>query len=233
MKNISSLLAWGILTGLVSTTALAANLGDVAVVRKGKKGKIEFPETLESESGTTSKTKLLSKKNAILKAQAQAAASQELLQQTNNRKKLNNLHPMTRVKLNAALEDMEDSGVAPKITSAYRSRSQQHSLYQCAKVYSCKMHRGIFGASKPGNSLHEAGLAVDFADVVQSQRRRKLTREGRQVVKIMKRHGFNWKYGLGDPAHFEIDPKAAGFRDQDSAIAAAERRSRLASKKGR
>ena len=233
MKNISSLLAWGILTGLILTTALAANPGDVAVVRKGKKGKIEFPEAVESESGTTSKTKLLSKKNAILKAQAQAAASKELLQQTNNQKKLNSLHPMTRVKLNAALEDMEDSGVAPKITSAYRSKAQQHLIYQCAQVYTCKMHRGIFGARRPGTSLHEAGLAVDFADVVQSPRRRKLTREGRQVVKIMKRHGFNWKYGLGDPAHFEIDPKTAGFRDQDSAIAAAERRSRLASKKGR
>ncbi len=225
MKNISSLLAWGVLVG--SMTGFAANPSGDAVVRKGKKGKIEWLEMVESETSTTPKAKLLSKKNAILKAQAQVEASRELLQQSSNRKTLNSLHPVTRVKLNAALEDMEDAGVAPKITSGYRSKAQQHSIYQCAQVYTCKTHRGIFGAKKPGTSLHEAGLAVDLADVAHGQhRRRQLTREGRQVVKIMQRHGFNWRYGLGDPAHFEIDPKAAGFKNQDAAIAAAERRLR-------
>jgi LAS superfamily LD-carboxypeptidase LdcB len=225
MKNISSLLAWGILFGAI--TGFAANSPGDAVIRKGKKGKIELPEVVETETVTNSKSKLLSKQNAILKAQAQAAASKELLQQAINRKTLNSLHPVTRMKLNAALEDIEDSGVAPRITSGYRSKAQQHSIYQCAQVYTCKMHRGIFGANKPGASLHEAGLAVDLADVAHGKRhRRQLTRDGKQVVKIMQRHGFNWKYGLGDPAHFEIDPKVAGFKNQEAAIAAAERRLR-------
>jgi LAS superfamily LD-carboxypeptidase LdcB len=224
MKNISSLLAWGIL--LSSITGFAANSPGDAVIRKGKKGKIELPEVVETETVTNSKSKLLSKQNAILKAQAQAAASKELLQQAINRKTLNSLHPVTRVKLNAALEDIEDSGVAPRITSGYRSKAQQHSIYQCAQVYTCKMHRGIFGANKPGASLHEAGLAVDLADVAYGKRHRQLTREGKKIVKIMQRHGFNWKYGLGDPVHFEIDPKVAGFKDQEAAIAAAERRLR-------
>ena len=231
MKNISSLLAWGILFG--SITGFAANPPGDAVVRKGKKGKIELPEVVETETVTNSKSKLLSKQNAILKARAQAAASKELLQQAINRKTLNSLHPVTRVKLTAALEDIEDSGVAPRITSGYRSKAQQHSMYQCAQVYSCKMHRGIFGANKPGASLHEAGLAVDLGDVAYGKRRRQLTREGKNIVKIMQRHGFNWKYGLGDPVHFEIDPKVAGFKDQDAAIAAAERRLQMTSKRGR
>jgi LAS superfamily LD-carboxypeptidase LdcB len=224
MKNISSLLAWGILFGAI--TGFAANSPGDAVIRKGKKGKIELPEVVETETVTNSKSKLLSKQNAILKAQAQAAASKELLQQAINRKTLNSLHPVTRVKLNAALEDIEDSGVAPRITSGYRSKAQQHSIYQCAQVYTCKMHRGIFGANKPGASLHEAGLAVDLADVAYGKHHRQLTREGKKIVKIMQRHGFNWKYGLGDPVHFEIDPKVAGFKDQEAAIAAAERRLR-------
>ncbi len=213
----------------VSTTAWATNFrsGEVVSPRKGKKGKIGLSEALETETVTTSPSKLLSKKNAILKSQAQVAANKELRQQANNRKALNSLHPVTRVRLDSALEDLVDAGVAPIITSAYRSKSQQHSIYQCAQVYTCKNHRGIFGANKPGTSLHEAGLAVDLADVAHGQRRRQLTREGRDIVKIMKRHGFNWRYGLGDPAHFEIDPKVAGFKDQNSAIAAAERRERL------
>jgi hypothetical protein len=51
-----------------------------------------------------------------------------------------------------------------------------------------------------------------------------LTRDGRKIVKVMQKHGFQWRYGLQDPAHFELEPRVAGFKSARAAIAAAQRR---------
>lgn len=165
-------------------------------VRKGKKGKLET--------------------SAAQKATKRPARVNQ---------KLAGLHPKTQVKMNAALNEMQRIGVCPAITSGYRSNAQQHAMYRCAHQRRCRVARGIYGARKPGTSLHEAGLAVDFADVAHGKKRnRHLTRDGRKIVKVMQKHGFKWRYGLKDPAHFELDPRTAGFKSEKAAIAAAQQR---------
>src|SRR5262249_61871193 len=83
--------------------------------------------------------------------------------------------------------------------------------------------RGIYGAKRPGTSMHEAGLAVDIGGVAAGHRRR-LTPKGRQMGRIMRKHGFRWRYGLKDPAHFELSPQLAGYRTAKTAIRAGQRR---------
>jgi hypothetical protein len=34
----------------------------------------------------------------------------------------------------------------------------------------------------------------------------------------MKKNGFNWRYGLADPVHFEADPRKYGYRNVREAI---------------
>lgn len=148
--------------------------------------------------------------------------------------KLAGLHPQTQVKMKAALKEMDRIGVCPAITSAYRSNADQQAMYRCAHQRRCRLQRGIYSARKPGTSLHEAGLAVDFADIAHGKKHRQLTRDGRKIVKVMEKHGFKWRYGLKDPAHFELEPRVAGFKNEKIAIAAAqqrEARQRLQAKK--
>ncbi|MFN7930788.1 MAG: M15 family metallopeptidase [Blastocatellia bacterium] len=181
----------------VVSPALAANAKkDTYVpVRKGKKGKLVV---VEKEA-----TKPVPRVNP----------------------RLAGLHPQTQVKVKAALKDMDRIGVCPAITSAYRSNAEQQEMYRCAHRRRCRAARGIYSARKPGTSLHEAGLAVDFADIAHGQKnRRALTRDGRKIVKVMEKHGFKWRYGLKDPAHFELDPRAAGYKSEQSAIIAAQKR---------
>ncbi len=140
-------------------------------------------------------------------------------------KKLTGLHPQAQRKLKAALDDMQAVGVCPTITSAYRSSAQQRKMYHCSHRHRCRVRRGIYSAHKPGASLHEAGLAVDLASVAYGKKRhRRLTRDGKKMVKVMRRHGFQWRYGLKDPAHFELEPRQVGYKNKRHAIAAAQQR---------
>jgi LAS superfamily LD-carboxypeptidase LdcB len=139
--------------------------------------------------------------------------------------KLTGLHPQAQRKLKAAIKDMRAIGVRPTVTSAYRSSAQQQKIYRCSHQRRCRARRGIFSAHKPGASLHEAGLAVDFASVAYGKKRqRRLTRDGKKMIKVMRRHGFRWRYGLKDPAHFELEPRMVGYKSEKHAIAAAQRR---------
>lgn len=166
-------------------------------VRKGKKGKLQMVGSPAPQA---------------TKPNARAA------------QKLAGLHPQTQVKMTAALKEMDRIGVCPAITSAYRSNAQQQAMYRCAHQRRCRVQRGIYSARKPGTSLHEAGLAVDFADIAHGKRHRQLTRDGRKIVKVMEKHGFKWRYGLKDPAHFELEPRTAGFKNEKIAIANAQQR---------
>src|SRR5215467_4119203 len=129
-----------------------------------------------------------------------------------------------RARLDAAVRDMRKRGIQPRINSAFRSRAEQRAIYRCARSRRCRARRGIYGAKRPGTSMHEAGLAVDIGGVSAGHRRRRLTPRGRQVVRIMRRHGFKWRYGLKDPAHFELSPRLAGYRTEKAAIRAGQRR---------
>jgi LAS superfamily LD-carboxypeptidase LdcB len=182
---------------VLASPLLAANAKkDTYVpVRKGKKGKLVVVENVAAKPAPRVNSKLA------------------------------NLHPQTQVKVKAALKDMDRIGVCPAITSAYRSNAEQQEMYRCAHRRRCRAARGIYSARKPGTSLHEAGLAVDFAAIAHGQKRRRaLTRDGRKIVKVMEKHGFKWRYGLKDPAHFELDPRAAGYKSEQAAIIAAQKR---------
>jgi len=139
------------------------------------------------------------------------------------RGRINALDNDARARLNAALRDMRRRGIRPRINSAFRSHAEQRSIYRCARNRRCRARRGIYGAKRPGTSMHEAGLAVDIGGVA-TGRRRRLTAKGRQMVRIMRRHGFRWRYGLKDPAHFELSPQLAGYRTEKAAIRAGQRR---------
>ena len=139
------------------------------------------------------------------------------------RGRINALDNDARSRLNAAVRDMRRRGIRPRINSAFRSQSEQRAIYRCARSRRCRARRGIYGAKRPGTSMHEAGLAVDIGGVAAGHRRR-LTPKGRQMVRIMRKHGFRWRYGLKDPAHFELSPQLAGYRTEKAAIRAGQRR---------
>jgi LAS superfamily LD-carboxypeptidase LdcB len=141
-----------------------------------------------------------------------------------NRKRINALDNDARARLNAAVREMRRRGIRPRINSAFRSRAEQRALYRCARNRRCRARRGIYGARLPGTSMHEAGLAVDIGGVATGRRRRRLTPRGRHIVRIMRKHGFSWRYGLKDPAHFELSPRLAGYRSEKAAIRAGQRR---------
>ncbi|MBO0722503.1 MAG: M15 family metallopeptidase [Blastocatellia bacterium] len=138
-----------------------------------------------------------------------------------SRSRLRALDDDARLRLKSALREMRRRGIQPRVNSTFRSSSEQRALYRCARSTRCRARRGIYGAQPPGASMHEAGLAVDLGGVAN---RRRLTPKGRQMVRIMRRHGFSWRYGLKDPAHFEMSPQRAGYNSRESAIKAGQRR---------
>jgi hypothetical protein len=84
--------------------------------------------------------------------------------------------------------------------------------------------------------LHEAGFAVDMAGIAAGPRGdKRLTPQGRRIVGIMRKNGFNWRYGLADPAHFEADPRKYGYHNAKEAITKTQStcQVRLAKYKGR
>jgi LAS superfamily LD-carboxypeptidase LdcB len=201
MLKISLPSALALLVLVLPAVSATTRKDEVIPLRKVKKGKIEIEVT------TAKKT------------DSQKPRDSQATQ------KLTRLHPQAQTKMKAALKDMQAAGVCPTITSAYRSSAQQHDLYRCSHRHHCRARRGIYSARKPGTSLHEAGLAVDFADVAHGKKhRRRLTRDGSKIVKVMQKHGFKWRYGLKDPAHFELEPRVAGFKTEKQAITAAQRR---------
>ncbi len=141
-----------------------------------------------------------------------------------SRKRVNALDDDARVRLNRALREMRRRGIRPRVTGTFRSHAEQRALYRCSRKRRCRARRGIYGAKPPGTSMHEAGLAVDIGGVATGRRRRLLTPKGRQMVRIMRKHGFKWRYGLKDPAHFELSPQRAGYRAEKAAIKAGQRR---------
>lgn len=135
------------------------------------------------------------------------------------------LDPVARKNLDAALRDMKRHGLRPRLTTTFRSQREQSGIYRCYHRRNCRSRRGIYRAARPGTSLHEAGLAVDVAGVAAGNRRhRRITRDGKKIVRIMQKHGFKWPHGMRDPVHFEISPRQAGYRTHHAAIKAGQQR---------
>jgi len=122
---------------------------------------------------------------------------------------------------NSAMRDMRRAGIKPKVTSVWRSSETQAALYRCTQSSRCRRaNPGLYAALPPGQSIHEAGFAVDVAGVASGRRgAKRLTPQGRRIVSIMKKNGFTWRYGLSDPVHFEADPRQHGYKNVKQAIA--------------
>lgn len=135
-------------------------------------------------------------------------------------------HPATYVdpkiagKYQTALRDMRRAGVQPKVTSTWRSSEKQAELYRCSNSQRCRSRNpGLYYAKPPGSSAHEAGLAVDLSGIASGPRgAKRVTRNGHKIIRIMEKNGFSWRYGLKDPAHFEANPKTAGYSNLRQAI---------------
>jgi D-alanyl-D-alanine carboxypeptidase. len=119
-----------------------------------------------------------------------------------------------------AMRDLHRSGIKPQVTSAWRSSQEQATLHRCSQSRRCRAnHPGLYYALPPGQSLHEAGFAVDISGVAAGPRGRKqVTSRGRRIISVMRKNGFKWRYGLKDPAHFEADPTRKGYRSLGQAI---------------
>jgi LAS superfamily LD-carboxypeptidase LdcB len=132
----------------------------------------------------------------------------------------NYVDPKVARRYNAALRDMKRVGIKPKITSVWRSSDSQAQLRRCSLNARCRRaNPGLYRALPPGKSLHEAGFAVDMAGIAAGPRGdKRLTPQGRRIVGIMRKNGFNWRYGLADPAHFEADPRKYGYHNVTQAI---------------
>ena len=130
------------------------------------------------------------------------------------------LDPKIRKNYQAALIDMKRARLKPKTTSYWRSSADQARLHRCSLSRRCRLnHPGLYRAMPPGQSVHEAGFAVDIAGVAAGPRGgKRFTPQGRRIVAIMKKHGFNWRYGLNDPVHFEANPQRYGYRSVKQAI---------------
>ena len=130
------------------------------------------------------------------------------------------LDPKIRKSYQAALIDMKRARLSPKVTSYWRSSADQARLHRCSLSRRCRLNNpGLYRAMPPGKSVHEAGFAVDIAGVAAGPRGgKRITPKGRRIVAIMKRHGFNWRYGLNDPVHFEANPQSYGYKSIKQAI---------------
>jgi hypothetical protein len=131
------------------------------------------------------------------------------------------LDPKITVKYKTAVREMKREGIKPKVTSVWRSSEYQAQLHKCSTSSRCrKAHPGLYYALPSGKSLHEAGFAVDISGVAAGPRgKKRLTPQGHRIVSIMHKNGFNWRYRLADPVHFEADPKKHGYRNAKQAIA--------------
>jgi hypothetical protein len=129
------------------------------------------------------------------------------------------LDPAVARRFRAAAAEMRRAGITPRVTSAWRSSAHQASLHRCSLSRRCRRTHGIYGAAPSGHSLHEAGFAVDIAGMTSGRRgSRRLSRRGYTIVRIMRKHGFRWPYGMADPVHFEADPRRHGYRTIRHAI---------------
>jgi len=119
-----------------------------------------------------------------------------------------------------AIRDLHRAGIRPQVTSAWRSSAEQARLHHCSNDRRCRArHPGLYYALPPGQSLHEAGFAVDISGVAAGPKGSKqVTPRGRHIISVMRKNGFKWRYGLKDPAHFEADPTRKGYRSLQQAI---------------
>ncbi|MFL6215060.1 MAG: D-alanyl-D-alanine carboxypeptidase family protein [Blastocatellia bacterium] len=130
------------------------------------------------------------------------------------------IDPKVAKNYQTAMRELRRNGIRPQVTSVWRSSQEQARLHRCSNNRRCRAnHPGLYYALPPGQSLHEAGFAVDISGVAAGPRGRKqVTPHGRRIISVMRKNGFKWRYGLKDPAHFEADPTRKGYHSVKQAI---------------
>lgn len=109
----------------------------------------------------------------------------------------NLLHPAIVADVIAILEDCAQKDIGIRITQGIRSYDEQDALYQQGR----SMDGPLVTNARPGFSWHNYGLAFDFCLLLKNKevtwnRNVDFNEDGKadwmQVVKIAKRHGFEW-----------------------------------------
>jgi N-acetylmuramoyl-L-alanine amidase len=96
--------------------------------------------------------------------------------------------PTAKARLKTAIDNR---GVTLRVNSAYRTFAQQYLLFRnfnSGNPTRC----GITAVSRPGNSNHESGLALDIQDPLTWR-------------PFLEFSGLGWRwYGSGDPPHYDF-----------------------------
>ena len=228
-----------LLVGLWVTAFLTASMTIYAsgqsrrAVTARSKSKVQQPSSRRNGSPSAKNDRRGSQRAAKLTRQAQGCrrCSAQVAAKNNSRAAKRSSKPVTchakgyvdpaiAKNYNSAMRDLRRAGINPKVTSTWRSSADQARLHRCSNSRRCRRaHPGLYYALPPGESLHEAGFAVDMSGIAIGPRgAKRLTPRGRRIIAIMRKNGFSWRYGLADPAHFEIDPRIHGFRSAQHAI---------------
>jgi peptidoglycan LD-endopeptidase CwlK len=123
------------------------------------------------------------------------------------------LHPVVEERTNQLIQTMADKGITIVITDGFRSVEEQNVLYEQGRT----REGSIVTNAKGGGSVHNFGLAVDFALKTQSGEiiwNMELDGNGNgladwmEVVEVAKELGFEWGgdwIGFEDYPHLQLD----------------------------
>ena len=111
-------------------------------------------------------------------------------------------------RFNVALRNLNNRGITPLITSAFRTAADQE-----------RMRRGGSGRNPAarGISMHQTGNAVDISGTQ--------TPQFATIRRVMQAQGFSWGHSYNDNPHFDLNPYGRGTagyegRKQNAAAAA-------------
>jgi peptidoglycan LD-endopeptidase CwlK len=123
------------------------------------------------------------------------------------------LHPVVEERTNQLIQTMADKGITMVITDGFRSVEEQNLLYEQGRT----TEGSIVTNAKGGESLHNFGLAVDFALKTKSGEiiwdmefdgNGNGLADWMEVVEVAKELGFEWGgdwIGFEDYPHLQLD----------------------------
>ena len=117
------------------------------------------------------------------------------------------LEPYTAKQFKNLLMEAQERGINVHITSMFRDTEKQEQLYRDFLDDKLPYTDTV---AKPNTSPHEAGLAFDVSKL-------RLGKDFNNFIDLAKTHGFVWQ-GPGDPYHFGIPSRTAGYKDKYEAI---------------
>jgi len=114
--------------------------------------------------------------------------------------RIEQLHPKIRTAVRAFLEDAKKQGITLRITSGYRSVTEQDRLFAQGRTASGRKVTNARG----GQSWHNYGLAIDVVQMVGQTPIWKADWE--RIGKIGEAHGFEWggRWKFVDKPHFQM-----------------------------